>query len=180
MDSRKISAKSNFGRCGPTRFRTSATRFRTFRYPSLSVYKRFYSFSLWLAALLRASFAPQTVKHKSTMIETEFLNRVELRGRVGHDPRVTSVGDASVARFSVATNEAFRGKNGELREETTWHNVTAWAGRNIMDFKNIRKGTFVSLVGRLRNTRFTGQDGNERNVVEIVASRLEPFSLATT
>lgn len=49
-----------------------------------------------------------------------------------------------------------------------------------MDFKNIRKGTFVSLVGRLRNTRFTGQDGNERNVVEIVASRLEPFTLATT
>ena len=108
------------------------------------------------------------------MIETEFLNRVELRGRVGHDPRITSVGDAQVARFSLATNEAFRGKNGELREETTWHNVTAWAGRNIMDFKNIRKGTFVSLVGRLRNTRYTSSDGTERNMVEVVAGRLEP------
>ena len=65
------------------------------------------------------------------MIETEFLNRVELRGRVGHDPRITNVGESQVARFSLATNEAFRGKNGELREEVTWHNVTAWAGRNI-------------------------------------------------
>ena len=112
------------------------------------------------------------------MIETEFLNRVELRGRVGHDPKVISVGDSQVARFSVATNEAFRGKNGELREETTWHNVTAWAGRNIMDFKDIRKGVFVSLVGRLRNTRFTGNDGNERSMVEVVAGRLEPFTPA--
>ena len=112
------------------------------------------------------------------MIETEFLNRVELRGRVGHDPRITNVGESQVARFSLATNEAFRGKNGELREEVTWHNVTAWAGRNIMDLKDIRKGIFVSLVGRLRNTRFTGNDGNERSIVEVVAGRLEPYTPA--
>ena len=109
------------------------------------------------------------------MIETEFLNRVELRGRVGHDPKITNVGESQVARFSLATNEAFRGKNGDLREETTWHNITAWAGRNIMDFNDVRKGSFVSLTGRLRSTRFTGSDGVERNVFEIVASKLEPF-----
>lgn len=108
------------------------------------------------------------------MIENEFLNRVELRGRVGHDPKVFSVGDAQVARFSLATNEAFRGKSGELREETTWHNISAWAGRNIMDFKEIRKGSFVSLVGRLRNIKYTGNDGTERSLVEVVAGRLEP------
>ena len=112
------------------------------------------------------------------MIETEFLNRVELRGRVGHDPKVFSIGDAQVARFSLATNEAFRGKNGELREETTWHNIAAWAGRNIMDFKEIRKGVFVSLVGRLRNNRYTASDGTEKTVIEVVAGRLEPFTPA--
>ena len=90
------------------------------------------------------------------MIETEFLNRVELRGRVGHDPRITTVGDSQVARFSLATNEAFRGKN-------------------VMDFNDVHKGTFVSLTGRLRSTRFTGSDGVERSVFEIVANRLEPF-----
>lgn len=109
------------------------------------------------------------------MIETEFLNRVELRGRVGHDPKIFNLGDAQVARFSLATNEAFRGKNGELREETTWHNISVWAGRNIMDFKDIHKGIFVSLVGRLRSTRYTGSDGVEKNMVEIVAGRLEPY-----
>ena len=112
------------------------------------------------------------------MIETEFLNRVELRGRVGHDPKIFNVGESQVARFSLATNEAFRGRNGELREETTWHNISVWAGRNVMEFKDIHKGSFVSLVGRLRNTRFTGNDGTERNLVEVVAGRLEPYTPA--
>ncbi|MBQ5482416.1 MAG: single-stranded DNA-binding protein [Bacteroidales bacterium] len=97
---------------------------------------------------------------------------------MGHDPRITSVGDSQVARFSVATNEAFRGKNGDLREETTWHNITAWAGRNIMDFKDIRKGCFVSVVGRLRNNKYVGNDGNERYVVEVVAGKLQPYAPA--
>ena len=114
------------------------------------------------------------------MIENEFLNRVELRGRVGHDPKIIRVGDAQVARFSVATNEAFRGKGGELREEVTWHNVSAWAGKNIMDFRDIHKGCFVSLTGRLRNTRFTGSDGSERTIVEVIAGRLEPFTPAVS
>ena len=112
------------------------------------------------------------------MIENEFLNRVELRGRMGHDPKITRVGDAQVARFSVATNEAFRGRGGELREEVTWHNVSAWAGKNIMDFRDIRKGSFVSLVGRLRSNRYTGNDGTERTLVEVVAGRLEPYAPA--
>ena len=114
-----------------------------------------------------------------TTFTMEQLNRIEIRGNVGN-VNILKVGNTRVAHFSVATNFAYKDRNGEPVIETTWHNVTAWAGRNIMDFKNIRKGTFVSLVGRLRNTRFTGQDGNERNVVEIVASRLEPFTLATT
>ena len=60
----------------------------------------------------------------------------------------------------------------------TWHNITAWAGRNIMDFKDIRKGCFVSVVGRLRNNKYVGNDGNERYVVEVVAGKLQPYAPA--
>lgn len=142
--------------------------------------RRFYPFLIVFTCLAYCYAALRTVtlhpnKKHSIMIENEFLNRVELRGRVGHDPKIFSVGDAQVARFSLATNEAYRGRGGELREEVTWHNVSAWAGRNVMDFKDIRKGTFVSLVGRLRSSKYTGNDGSERNMVEVVAGRLEPY-----
>lgn len=109
------------------------------------------------------------------MIATEFLNKVELRGRVGHDAKIFTVGDTQMARFSVATNEAFRGRNGELREEVTWHNVAVWAGKNVMDLKSVQKGAFVYLSGRLRNTKYTAADGTERQIVEVVANRLEPY-----
>ena len=116
------------------------------------------------------------------------LNKVMLIGNVGNDPEVrylesnpqNPATNAKVASFRLATTERYRDRNGELREETTWHNVTAWAGRNIMDFKDIHKGAFVSLTGRLRNTRFTGSDGNERSLVEVVAGKLEPFQPAVS
>ena len=82
--------------------------------PCINVSTRFYPFSLLLRGSFVLYFAPEH-QNTSIMIENEFLNRVELRGRVGHDPKVFSVGDAQVARFSLATNEAFRGKSGELR-----------------------------------------------------------------
>ncbi|MBO4572025.1 MAG: single-stranded DNA-binding protein [Bacteroidales bacterium] len=100
------------------------------------------------------------------------LNRVELRGRIGQDPRIAKVGDSTVARFSVATSEIYKDRNGDLKEETTWHNVSAWNGRNIADFSGLRKGVPVSVVGRIRNVRYTSTEGEERQYSEIQASRL--------
>lgn len=105
-------------------------------------------------------------------MENVTLNRVELKGRVGQDPKIFNVRDTQVAKFSVATNETFHDRNGDIKEETTWHNVSAWTGRNIEDFRNIRKGTMVSVEGRIRNTKFTGMDGNDRYITEVVASKL--------
>ena len=90
----------------------------------------------------------------------------------GDDPKVTDVGNSQVARFSLATNETFKDKKGELKEETTWHNITAWNGRNIEDFANIRKGLLVSVIGRIRNVRYTSSSGEERQFMEILASRV--------
>lgn len=100
------------------------------------------------------------------------LNRVEIRGRVGQDPKIFNVGDTKVARFSVATNETFHDRDGILKEETTWHNVSAWSGRNVEELTNIKKGLMVSLVGRIRHTRYTAPDGTERYQTEVVANQL--------
>ena len=100
------------------------------------------------------------------------LNRVELRGRIGQDPRIANVGDSAVARFSIATSEIFKDRNGDLKEEITWHNVSAWQGRNIADFSKLRKGVPVSVVGRIRNIKYTTTEGEERQYSEIQANKL--------
>ena len=103
----------------------------------------------------------------------EQLNRIELRGNVGNN-KVQIVGESQVARFSLATNYLFKGKDGNGVVETTWHNVVAWSGKGMPDnLDKIEKGAAVHVIGRLRQQRFTGQDGIERTIYEVLAKTVE-------
>ena len=109
----------------------------------------------------------------------EQLNKIELRGNVGNI-RVQAVGENEVANFSLATNFAYKSKDGTPVIETTWHNVTAWEGRNIPDLSIIRKGQPIYVNGRFRVQRVTGSDGVEKNFNEILASTVEAVNESLT
>lgn len=102
----------------------------------------------------------------------EQLNRIELRGTVG-SIKIQKISDANVANFTLATNLAYRDKDGCAIIETTWHNVTAWESKEIHDLDKIEKGSKVHLVGRIRNQRFTGTDGVDRTMYEVVARTVD-------
>lgn len=101
------------------------------------------------------------------------MNRVELKGLVGADPKVTELeGGVSLIRFSLATHEVFKCKDGQYKEETTWHNIAAWSSKGMPEFSKIRKGDFVELNGRLRYSTYLNKDGQERFYCEIVAIKM--------
>ncbi len=101
------------------------------------------------------------------------LNRVELRGNVGADPKVTNLeGGVSVVRFTLATHESFKGRDGQFKEETTWHNIAAWSSKGMMDFSKVRKGAFLEVVGRLRYYKYIAKTGEEKFSCEIVALKM--------
>lgn len=102
----------------------------------------------------------------------EQINRIELRGNIG-SLKIQDVGDNQVARFSVATNYIYKGRDGNPVIETTWHNVVAWGGRNIADFSSLSKGTPVLVAGRLRSREYTDSDNNLKQIMEVVANKLE-------
>ena len=51
--------------------------------------------------------------------------------------------------------------------------MTAWEGKNIVNLSKVEKGDKVRILGRLRNQKFTGNDGVERTSYDVLASRLE-------
>lgn len=102
----------------------------------------------------------------------EQLNRIEIRGHVGN-VNVVAVGESRVAHFSVVTNFAYKSRNNEPVIETTWHNVTAWEGKNIPDLGIIRKGQPIYVSGRFRIQRVSGNDGVERSYNEVIAATVE-------
>ncbi len=101
----------------------------------------------------------------------EQLNKIELRGTVG-SVRLQTYNDSLVAHFTVVTNFAYKDRDGSPVIDATWHNVTAWEGRDIPDLRSLEKGSKVYILGRIRNQKYTASDGTDRFSTEIVARRL--------
>ncbi|MBO6222949.1 MAG: single-stranded DNA-binding protein [Bacteroidales bacterium] len=100
------------------------------------------------------------------------LNKVELRGHVGSDPKVTDLEGVTVIRFPLATHEAYKGKDGLYKEETMWHNIAAWSSRGMLDFSKIRKGVFLEVIGKLRYYKWVSKSGEDKYSCEIVALKM--------
>lgn len=102
------------------------------------------------------------------------MNKVFLIGRVGQDPEArTTTGGASVTKFTVATSEKFKTKDGEKREITEWHTVRCW--RHTADFAGnyIKKGMLVSVEGKIHTETWTDKDGNDRRSTLVEADEVQ-------
>lgn len=101
----------------------------------------------------------------------EYINRVELQGIVG-SARTSEIGDKTLLRLSVATNNVYKGQDGYAVVECTWHNVTYWLPEGE-DTSRFTKGAPVHITGRIRNQRYSGSDGTEHYTCEIIANTVE-------
>ena len=102
----------------------------------------------------------------------EQLNKVELRGIVGN-VRIQNFDKSRMARIGLATNYAYKDREGTAVIDTSWHNIAAWEGRNVQGLERIAKGTKLRVWGRIRYQNYTGLEGVDRVSTEIVANRLE-------
>ncbi len=104
------------------------------------------------------------------------LNRVMLIGHLGQDPELRHLPTSGqpVAHFSVATDEAFTGKDGNRQERVEWHNIVVF-GRAAETCKEyLKKGRQVYVEGRLRTREFEAKNnGGKRQRTEIIASRVQ-------
>lgn len=102
----------------------------------------------------------------------EQLNQVKLIGIVGNS-RVSNVADRVLVNFSLATNLAYKDKDNNPIIETTWHNCSFWSKEEDSIVYNIRRGTAVSIIGRIRQCRYCSSDGEQRSSYEILVNHLE-------
>lgn len=107
------------------------------------------------------------------IMEIQTINKIEILGRIGMEPRISMAGSSQIARFSVATNEVFRDKTGTIREDTTWHNVAVWQSKQITSFDGLRKGAWVHITGRIRNAKYKDVQGEDKFFSEIVATQVQ-------
>lgn len=105
------------------------------------------------------------------------INKVILIGRLGRDPEVkyTPSGQA-VAKFSIATDETYKDRNGEQQRRTEWHNIVAWRRLAEICGEYLAKGKLVYIEGRLRTRKWEDREGNKRSTTEIEAREMQMLS----
>jgi len=101
------------------------------------------------------------------------VNKVILIGNLGKDPELKRTGSGiPVASVTVATNERFKGKDGNWQDRTEWHNVVLWQRLAEIATEYTKKGSKVYIEGRLQTRSWDDKTGQKRYTTEIVASDL--------
>ncbi len=80
------------------------------------------------------------------------LNKVTLIGHLGRDPELKFTADGTAyARFSVATSDTYKNKEGKDVDRTEWHNITVWRKLAEICAQYLKKGSKIYLEGRIRS-----------------------------
>jgi len=102
------------------------------------------------------------------------INKVTLIGNLGKDPEVRHLENGvMVGRFSLATNENYKDKEGNWQSLTEWHNVVVWRDLASRAEKQLKKGMMVFVEGKISYRKYTGQDGVERYTADIIAASVK-------
>ncbi|CAB4584777.1 MAG: single-stranded DNA-binding protein [Actinobacteria bacterium] len=101
-------------------------------------------------------------------------NTVTIVGNITRDPELRfTAGGKGIASFGLAVNRRYQ-QNGEWQEKVSFFNVTAWDQLGENAAASLTKGTRVIVTGRLEQREYETQQGEKRNVVEIVADEIGP------
>jgi single-strand DNA-binding protein len=102
------------------------------------------------------------------------INKVILVGTLGKDPEVRySQSGSALATVSVATNEKWKDKNGEMQERTEWHRVKFFGRLAEIAGEYLKKGGQVYVEGSLRTEKYTDKQGVEKYSTDIIANEMQ-------
>ena len=102
------------------------------------------------------------------------INQISISGRLTADPesRITQSGKTRVS-FYLASNQSYKGKNGEWQQDTAFVPVSVWDKLAEAAAQHLHKGSGAFLTGRLRSRSFDDSNGRKRTVLEVVARTIQ-------
>ena len=106
---------------------------------------------------------------------TASLNRVQLIGNLGADPKSIAGKDGqSFVTATLATNESFK-QNDEWQTRVEWHQLVLF-GQLTKVAEYLKKGSHIYLEGKLHSNQWTDNDGKARQALSIVVSHIQLLS----
>ncbi len=102
------------------------------------------------------------------------LNKVFLIGNLTRDPEMRTLPSGQpVVNFSVATNRAWKGKDGSQQKQAEFHNIVMFGRLAEIAKQYLQKGGMVMIEGRIQTRTWEGQDGKKNYKTEIIAEGMQ-------
>lgn len=100
------------------------------------------------------------------------MNHVNIIGRVANAPRFyTNKEGRRIARLTLRTTEHYLDEDGNTKQKSHWHRVSAW-GRWVKVIEElVGEGSDIAIEGKLL-TRFFFQNGQRQYISEIEVNDL--------
>ena len=96
-----------------------------------------------------------------------------LIGNLGSDPEMVHFENGgSLAKFSIATSESYKNRNGDQVTHTEWHNIVV-SRKGLADVveRYLKKGDKVFVEGKIR-TRTYESNGQKKYFTEVLVDNL--------
>jgi len=102
------------------------------------------------------------------------VNKVILIGNLGKDPEVKyAPSGMAIARFSLATTDRVKDKDGNWQDRTEWHNLVAFQRTAEIASEYLKKGNKVYIEGRLHSDSWDDKEtGQKKYKTEIIINDL--------
>ncbi|MDX1632943.1 MAG: single-stranded DNA-binding protein [Thermoanaerobaculia bacterium] len=103
------------------------------------------------------------------------VNKAILIGNLGRDPEIRSLPSGqAVANFSIATNRKWKDRDGNLQEQTEWHNIVCFGRQAEIAGQYLRKGKQIYVEGRLQTRSWEDREtGKKMYRTEIVVQNFQ-------
>jgi len=100
------------------------------------------------------------------------MNSLIIIGYLGRDPEFSEIASGTkLCKMSIAVNEKIKGE-----DSTTWFNVVAFGQLAERCQQGLVKGSRVCIQGRMRSSRYTDKNGNDRTDWSVTVKDVEFLS----
>ena len=102
------------------------------------------------------------------------VNKATLVGRLGKDPEVRYTPEgAMVVNMTLATDESYKGKDGNKVSKTEWHRIVVFGKLAEICGNYLVKGKLIFLEGKIQTRTWEDKDGVKRSTTEIIVSDMK-------
>ena len=100
------------------------------------------------------------------------FNKVILSGNLTRDIEIKNFGSTSVGNFTIAVNNKYKDKNGQMQEDVAFVDCAAWGRTAETMAQYLGKGRKVLIEGRIKQENWE-KDGQKRSKLTVTVSGFE-------